>query len=128
MGQNLEWAYFDPAPMVAYFICLTLSPTRRAVGARLRHRRQRGRKRRHLAPGAAAVAKNEAVAAGSVILFNTFPLTVLGLLIVTPDVAAVLFWSLGVLLFWRSPAANSRRWYVGGWCGWTALLSKYTAC
>ena len=127
-AKHLEWAYFDHAPMVAYFIRLgtvfsdaELWVRMSGVAASL---------------GVSAVIwrlalqlfANESVAAGSVILFNTFPLTVLGLLIVTPDVPLFLFGSLAVLLFWQAASGQQPwRWYVLGLVFGLALLSKYTA-
>ncbi len=127
-ARHLEWAYFDHAPMVAYFIRLgtvfsdaelwvrlsgtAVSLTVSAVVWRL----------------ALQLFANETIAAGSVILFNTFPLTVLGLLIMTPDVPLFMFSSLGVLLFWQAASGNEPwRWYVLGLVFGLALLSKYTA-
>jgi 4-amino-4-deoxy-L-arabinose transferase-like glycosyltransferase len=72
--------------------------------------------------------KSEAVAAGSVILFNLYPLTMLGLIVMTPDVPVVFFWCLGVYMFWQVLyRGQSWRWYPLGLVFGLALLSKYTA-
>ncbi len=127
-ARNLASAYFDHAPMVAYFIRLTTvfsdaEGWLRASG---------------LVAGLVASAVlwhlamqlfgNERVAAGSVILFNLLPLTMLGLLIMTPDVPLFLFASLSVLLFWQAASGQQPwRWYGLGLVFGLALLSKYTA-
>lgn len=127
-SRNLAMAYFDHAPMVAYFIRLTTlvsdaEPWLRASG---------------LVAGLVASAVlwqlawqlfgNERVAAGSVILFNLLPVTVLGLLVMTPDVPLFLFGALGVLLFWQAASGQEPwRWYLLGLVFGLALLSKYTA-
>lgn len=67
-------------------------------------------------------------AAGSVILLNVYPLTMLGLTVMTPDVPVFLFWALGVSLFWQIlRSGQAWLWYPLGGVFGLALASKYTA-
>lgn len=127
-SRNLDISYFDHPPMVAYFIRLTTLFSQSEMWVRLS------------GPLVSLVASvlmwrlalqlfdSVAVAAGSVLLFNVLPLTMLGLTVVTPDVPVLLFWALGVCLFWQ--ILRTQRvglWYGLGLVFGLALLSKYTA-
>lgn len=127
-SRNLDISYFDHPPVVAYFIRLTTLVSQSEMWVRLS------------GPLASVVASvlmwrlalqlfgNVAVAAGSVMLFNVLPLTVLGLTVITPDVPVFLFWALGVVVFWQLvQTGQAWRWYLLGLLFGLALLSKYTA-
>lgn len=100
-STRLDYGYFDHAPMVAWFIWLStrLSDTElwlRLFGA--------------LVPLAISgllwqlalqMYRSVPVAAASVLLFNAFPMSLLGLMVMTLDVPLLLFWSLGVWLLWQ---------------------------
>ena len=127
-ARHLEWAYFDHAPMVAYFIHLGTLFSDAELWVRVCGTAVSVVVSVVIWRLALQLFASEAIAAGSVILFNTFPLTVLGLLIMTPDVPLFLFWSLGVLLFWQAASGQQPwRWYVLGLVFGLALLSKHTA-
>ena len=68
------------------------------------------------------------VAAGSVMVFNAYPLTVLGLMAITPDVPLFLFWALGIFIFLQIVRGGEAwLWYSLGLTFGLAMLSKYTA-
>jgi 4-amino-4-deoxy-L-arabinose transferase-like glycosyltransferase len=127
-SRHLDISYFDHPPMVAYFIWLTTLVSKSELWVRL--------------PGTVVVLvasgviwrlamqmfKSVQVAAGSVLLFNAYPLTMLALMVMTPDVPVFLFWSLGVYLFWQTVHSHKTwLWYLLGVTFGLALLSKYTA-
>ena len=65
--------------------------------------------------------------AGAVMLLNVAPLSVLGLLVTSPDVPSVFFWALGVMVLWALVRTQQTRlWYVLGVVFGLGLLSKYT--
>ena len=127
-SRYLDWSYFDHPPMVAYFIWASTLGSKSELWVRLSG---------SLVLLAASVMmwrlalqlfKSEAVAAGSVILFNLYPLTMLGLIVMTPDVPVVFFWCLGVYLFWQvMQSGQAWRWYPLGIVFGLGLMSKYTA-
>lgn len=127
-SRYLDLGYFDHPPMVAYFIWATTLTSNSELWVRLSG---------SLVMLAASVLmwrlalqlfKSEAVAAGSVILFNLYPLTMLGIIVITPDVPVMFFWCLGVYLFSQVLQSGQRwRWYPLGLVFGLALLSKYTA-
>jgi undecaprenyl-diphosphatase len=127
-SRNLDISYFDHPPMVAVFIWLTTLFSQTEVWVRLS-----GQLVFVLASGllwrlAWQWSGSVAVAAGSVILLNVYPLTMLGLTVMTPDVPVFLFWALGVSLFWQIlRSGQAWLWYPLGGVFGLALASKYTA-
>ena len=72
--------------------------------------------------------KDKAVASGSVLMLNITPLTMSGVVIITPDVPSFLFWSLGVYFAWQ--AFDTKKpvyWYLLSASFGLSLISKYTA-
>ncbi len=114
-SRNLDISYFDHPPMVAVFIWLTTLFSQTEVWVRLS-----GQLVFVLASGllwrlAWQWSGSVAVAAGSVILLNVYPLTMLGLTVMTPDVPVFLFWALGVSLFWQIlRSGQAWLWYTLG--------------
>jgi len=127
-SRNLDISYFDHPPMVAYFIRLTTLFSQSELWVRLS-----GTLVFLAASGllwrlSMQMFGSVAMAASSVILLNAYPLTTLGLMVMTPDVPVFLFWALGVCLFWQTLQDQKVwLWYVAGVCFGLALVSKYTA-
>lgn len=127
-SRRLDVAYFDHPPLVAGFIWLTTLFSNAELWVRLS-----GTLVSLIASGltwrlAMQLFRSVPVAAGSVMLFNVYPLTLLGLTVMTPDVPLFLFWSLSVYLFWQIIRSNKAwLWYALGVSFGLALLSKYTA-
>lgn len=126
-SRHLDLGYFDHSPLVAYFIRLTTLFSQSELWVRF--------------PGiivSVAISilcwilsqqmfKSEKISAGSVILLNTFPLTMTGTILITPDIPAFLFWALAVFFFWQIVrTGNTVYWYVTGVMFGLSLLSKYT--
>ncbi len=127
-SRQPDVAYFDHPPMVAWFIWLSTRHSDAELWVRL--------------PGtlvalvvsgliwqlALQLTRSVAVAAGSVLLFNVYPLTLMGLMVITPDIPVFLFWSLSLWLFWQlMRTGQTWLWYALGLSFGLALLSKYTA-
>lgn len=127
-SRNLDIAYFDHAPLVAYFIRFTTLISQSELWVRLS-----GTLVFLILSGliwrlALQLFRSVPVAAGSVLLFNALPLSTLGLLVITPDTPVFLFWSLSVYLFWQIIGSQKTwLWYALGLSFGLALLSKYTA-
>lgn len=127
-SRHLDVAYFDHPPMVAYFIALTTLFSNSELWVRLS-----GSIVSLIVSGltwrlAMQLFRSVQIAAGSVMLFNAYPLTLLGLTAITPDIPLLLFSSLSVYLFWQIIRSHQRRlWYAFGVSLGLALLSKYTA-
>ncbi len=127
-SRHLDISYFDHPPMVAYFIRITTGISQSELWVRLS-----GALAMLLLSGlmwrfAMQLFSSTIVAAGSVILFNLYPVTMLGMLVITPDVPVLLFWAIGVCLFWEIMRSHKTwLWYPLGLCFGAALLSKYTA-
>jgi len=127
-SRYLDVGYFDHPPMVAYFIWLSTLFSKSELWVRFS-----GTLVLLLLSGlmwrlAMQLYKSVPVAAGSVLLFNLYPLTMLGMIVITPDVPILLFWSVSVYLFWQ--VIHSQKawlWYPLGVTFGLALLSKYTA-
>lgn len=127
-SRHLDISYFDHPPMVAYFIWLGTLVSRSEMWVRLSGALVMLLLSRLMWQLSMQLFKSVPVAAGSVILFNLYPLTMLGMVVITPDVPVLLFWSLGVYLFWQiMRSGQAWRWYPLGLCFGMALLSKYTA-
>ncbi len=127
-SRHLDVGYFDHSPLVAYFIWFTTLYSKSELWVRLsgtivsliisfltwRLSMQ--------------LFGSILVAAGSVMLFNVYPLTMLGLIVITPDIPVFLFWSLSVYIFWQAIRSDKAwLWYALGVSFGLALLSKYTA-
>lgn len=127
-SRQLELGYFDHPPMVAYFIWLSTLFSKSELWVRLS-----GPLAVVLMSGvlwrlALQIYKSVPLAAGSVILFNVLPLTLLGMIVITPDIPVLLFWSLSVYFFWQVIQRHKTwAWYALGVSFGMALLSKYTA-
>lgn len=127
-SRNLDVAYFDHPPLVACFIWLTTLFSNSELWVRLS-----GTMVSLIASGltwrlSMQLFRSVPVAAGSVMLFNVYPLTVLGLMVITPDIPVFLFWSISVYLFWQIiHSGRTWLWYALGVSFGLSLLSKYTA-
>jgi 4-amino-4-deoxy-L-arabinose transferase-like glycosyltransferase len=70
---------------------------------------------------------NDIVAAVSVIILNTLPLTMIASIVITPDTPVFLFFSFAVYFTWYLVKTdNVKYWYITGLFFGMALLSKYT--
>ncbi len=127
-SRHLDMGYFDHSPIVAYFIWLTTLFSKSELWVRL--------------PGTLVIItaswltwqlamrmfNSTSIAAGSVMLFNATPLSMLGLIVITPDIPVYLFWALSVYLMWLIiQQQQAWQWYALGLAFGLALLSKYTA-
>ena len=127
-SRHLDVAYFDHPPLVAWFIWLTTRFSDAELWVRLS-----GTLVALIVSGlmwqlAMQLFRSVRVAAGSVMLFNAYPWTVLGLMVMTPDVPVLLFWSLSVWLFGQLLGRRQPwLWYALGVSFGLALLAKYTA-
>ncbi len=127
-SRQLDIGYFDHPPMVAFFIWLGTLFSKSELWVRLS-----GPLALVLMSGALwrlalQMYKSVQLAAGSVMLFNVYPLTLMGLVVMTPDTPLLLFWSLGVYFFWQViQRQQTWAWYALGLAFGMALLSKYTA-
>lgn len=127
-SRHLEMGYFDHPPLVAYFIWLTTLPSTGELWVRFS-----GTVTALVSSGliwwlANQLYRSTQKAAASVMVFNVLPITVLGLTVMTPDVPALLFWSLSVCMFWHALQSHKTwAWCALGLTFGLALLSKYTA-
>lgn len=127
-SRNLAPGYFDHPPLVAYFIWLTTLFSKSELWVRFS-----GTVVALLVSGliwrlALQLFNSTRVAAGSVMLFSVYPMTLLGLTVITPDTPVILFWSLSVYLFWQAVRGEAAwPWHALGLTFGMALLSKYTA-
>ena len=127
-SRQLDIGYFDHPPMVAYFIWLSTLFSKSELWVRLSGPLVVVVMSGLLWRLALQIYKSVPLAAGSVILFNVFPLTLMGLVVVTPDTPVLLFWSLSVYSFWQViQRQRPWAWYALGLAFGLALLSKYTA-
>lgn len=127
-SRNLDVGYFDHSPLVAYFIWFTTLFLKSELWVRLSGTIVSLILSVLTWKLALQLFCNIPVAAGSVMLFNVYPLTMLGLIIITPDIPVFLFWSLSVYIFWQIIRSNNVwLWYALGLSFGLALLSKYTA-
>lgn len=127
-SRYLDIGYFDHPPVVAYFIWISTLFSQSELWVRFS-----GTVVLVILSGlmwrlALQLFKSVPVAAGSVMLFNVVPLTVLGMVVITPDIPVIFFWSLGTYLFWQIMRSQQVwLWYPLGLTFGLALLSKYTA-
>lgn len=127
-AQQLDVGYFDHAPMVAWFIALTTLHSDAEFWVRLSGSLVALGVSGLIWQLALQLFRSVPVAAGSVLLFNVYPLTLLGLMVITPDIPVFLFWSLSLWLFWQLLRTRQTwLWYALGLSFGLALLSKYTA-
>lgn len=127
-SRHLDIAYFDHSPLVAYFIWLTTLLSKSELWVRLSGTIVSLVISLLMWKLAMQMFRNAMVAAGSVMLFNVYPLTMLGLIVITPDIPVFLFWAISVYIFWQIMRGNNTRlWYLLGLTFGLALLSKYTA-
>lgn len=127
-SRHLDLGYFDHSPLVAYCIWLTTRLSNAEIWVRLS-----GILVSLLSSGlvwklSLELFSSRRVAAASVLLFNAFPLTTFGLMVITPDVPVFMFWALSVYFFWQLIRSEQAGWWYGlGLSFGFALLSKYTA-
>ena len=127
-SRHLDVGYFDHSPLVAYFIRMTTLISKSELWVRLSGTIVSLIISYLTWKLALQLFGSILVAAGSVMLFNIYPLTMLGLIIITPDIPVFLFWSLSVYIFWQIIRSNKTwLWYALGLTFGLALLSKYTA-
>jgi undecaprenyl-diphosphatase len=127
-SRNLDIGYFDHSPLVAYFIWFTTLLSKSELWVRLSGTIVTLIVSFLTWQLALQLFRSTVVAAGSVMLFNVYPLTMLGLIVITPDIPLFLFWSLSVYIFWQIMRSNRAwLWYAFGVSFGLALLSKYTA-
>lgn len=127
-SRNLDAGYFDHPPLVAYFIWLTTLFSTSELWVRLSGTLVALALSGLIWRLARQLFHSTPIAAASVMLFNVLPVTVLGLTVMTPDIPVLLFWSLGVCIFWHAlQTKQTWVWYALGLTFGLALLSKYTA-
>lgn len=127
-SRKLDIGYFDHSPMVAYFIWLTTLISNAELWVRLSGTVVTLLSSLLMWRLAMQLFGSSRVAAGSVMLFNVYPMTMMGLIVITPDIPVFLFWSISIYLFWQIIEKKKIwLWYVLGLTFGLALLSKYTA-
>ena len=127
-AQRLDFSYFDHPPMVAYFIWLTTRFSDAELWVRFSGSLVTLAISVLIWRMALQISASVRVAAGSVMLFNAYPLTMLGLMAMTPDVPLFLFWALGIFIFLQIVQGGKVwLWYALGLVFGLAMLSKYTA-
>lgn len=127
-SRHLDISYFDHSPMVAYFIWFTTLYSKSELWVRLSGTIATLLISVLVWQLAWRMYASTLVAAGSVLLFNAYPLSTLGMIVMTPDVPLFLFWSLSVFIFWQLiQSGRAGWWYPLGVSFGLALLSKYTA-
>lgn len=127
-SRQLDLSYFDHPPMVAWFIWLSTLFSDAELWVRLSGTLVALAVSGLIWQLALQLYRSVPVAAGSVLLFNAYPLTLAGLMVVTPDIPVFLFWSLSLWLFLLLLQRQQVwLWYALGLSFGLALLSKYTA-
>ncbi len=127
-SRHLDFGYFDHPPLVAYCIRLTTLVSQQELWVRFS-----GILETVIVSALAWVLSlqlwnDRKIAAASVITLNTLPLTLVGSVLITPDIPVFLFVSAGIVAYWQIVASGKARyWYVLGAAFGLALLSKYTA-
>ncbi len=127
-SRHPDISYFDHSPMVAYFIWFTTLFSKSELWVRLSGTITTLLISVLVWQLAMRMFASALVAAASVMLFNAYPLSTLGMIVMTPDVPLFLFWSLSVSIFWQLvQSGRAGWWYLLGVSFGLALLSKYTA-
>jgi len=127
-SRQLDPSYYDHPPLVAVFIRLTTPLSPSELWVRLSGTLVVLALSALIWRLALQFWRSEPVAAASVIAFNAYPLSGLGLMAVTPDVPLFLFWFLAVYLYAQIVrTGRAALWYALGLAFGLALLSKYTA-
>ena len=127
-SHHLDASYFDHPPMVAYVIWLGTLFSQAELWVRISGPVFVVAMSALMWRLALQLYKSVPIAAGSVMLFNAYPLTMLGMIVMTPDVPVLMFWSLSVYIFWQIIQSQKPwLWYALGASFGLALLSKYTA-
>jgi len=127
-SRNLDIGYFDHSPAVAYFIWFTTLFSKSELWVRLSATMVSLIVSALTWQLSMQLFRSTVVAAGSVILFNVYPLSMLGLIVISPDIPVFLFQSLSVFIFWQIIRSNNIwLWYALGASFGLSLLSKYTA-
>lgn len=127
-SRQLQAAYFDHPPLVAYVIRLTTLVAGGELGVRLAGPLVALLVSALIWRIAFGLYGSSQVAAGSVLLFNAYPMSLLGLVVITPDIPLFFFATLSGYLFWRCVRGGPPwAWSALGAAWGLALLSKYTA-
>ena len=127
-SQRLDIGYFDHAPMVAYFIRLTTLFSDGELAVRFSSIIVMIILSILTWAFAIRLFKDEKVAAFSVIVINTMPISAVGAIVITPDTPLFLFYSFAVYFLWRLIESGDKKfWAATGLFLGLALLSKYTA-
>lgn len=127
-SKHLDVAYFDHSPLVAYFIWISTRFSDAELWVRLSGTLVTLLSSYFMWKLSLQIFSSSRVAAGSVMIFNTYPMTMLGLIVITPDIPVFLFWSISVYIFWQIiQSKQTWLWYLLGVSFGFALLSKYTA-
>ena len=127
-SRHLDVSYFDHPPMVAYVIWLGTLFSQAELWVRISGPVFVVAMSCLMWRLAMQLYKSVPLAAGSVMLFNAYPLSMLGMIVMTPDVPVLMFWSLSVCVFWQVlQSQKTWLWVALGVCFGLALLSKYTA-
>lgn len=127
-SRYLDVGYFDHPPFVAYFIWLTTLLSKSELWVRLSATIVSVLVSGLIWQLAMQLYRSVKIAAGSVVLFNVYPQTMLGLVVITPDIPVLLFWSLSIYIFWQIIRTQKTwLWLALGVTFGLALLSKYTA-
>ena len=127
-SRNLDIGYYDHSPLVAYFIWFTTLLSKAEVWVRLSGTVVTLITSYLTWQLAIQLFASIRIAAGSVMLFNVYPLTTMGMIVMTPDIPVILFSALTIYLFWQVMCSSKTwLWYALGAAFGLALLSKYTA-
>lgn len=127
-ARRLALGYFDHSPMVGYFIKLTTLFSQAEFWVRFSSIITTVVVSICTWRLALQMFGSVTAASASVLLLNTYPLTMSGSLIITPDIPVFLFCSLATYYFWQVVATQQvKYWYVFGLMFGLAQLSKYTA-
>lgn len=127
-SRHLDLGYFDHSPMVAYFIRLTTIFSQSELWVRFSGILVSIIISVLLWHLALQMFSSIKTASAGVILLNTYPLTMSGSIVVTPDVPSFLFCSIALFFFWQIVRTKKYfYWYLFGISFGLSLLSKYTA-
>lgn len=127
-SRSLDIGYFDHPPLVAYFIWFTTLLSKAEVWVRLSGTIVSLLVSVIIWQLSLQLFRSERVAAGSIALFNVYPQTMLGMIVISPDIPVLLFWSISIYIFWQIILTQKTwLWFALGLTFGLALLSKYTA-